>query len=209
MPLLEVLETRALFRLTRFVAFTIIFILTVALVVGGMMFFKDLVPNNTSLVSYSQIYSELTHTPSVNGDSSSQAPGTATQPQDDIDLPFALQPYFTDSANRAVLKDHLSSLDSEGRAEYLSNLAEVVNSAKESGTSDDQMGAVINKYFEDKTEQLSLANLDNAERRERQLYVLGGGIVLIGMIASASLILVLLAIERNTRSLKGSVHEEF
>ena len=204
MPLLEVLETRGLFRLTRFVAFVIIFLLTVALIVGGTMFFKDLIPNDESHVSYKQIYSELTHTPSSNSDDESTQPSSVAAP-DNIDIPLALQPYVTSTTNMAVLKEHLDSLDSEDRAEYLSNLAEVVTSAKNSGTSSDQMIAVINRYFVDKTEQLNLANLDKTARRERQLFVLGGGIGLIGMIAIASLILVLLAIERNTRSSRSGL----
>lgn len=209
MPLLEVLETRALFRLTRLVAFTIIFVLTAALVIGASMFFKDLFPNDTSHVGYDQIYAELIHTAPAKTHESSEAPGTETQSQDDINLPFVLQPYFTDSANRNILKQHLDLLDSDDRAEFLSNLADVVNSAKNSGTSSDQIIAVINRYFVDKTEKLNLANLDKSARRERQLYVLGSAIALIGMIALASLILVLLAIERNTRNPRESVLENY
>jgi predicted PurR-regulated permease PerM len=195
MPVLEILEQRGLFRLTRFVAFIIVLLLTIGLVVGAVMFLDDFLPNHASHVSYSTIAGELRPAPQSNEPAPSES---ETQPlkQDSLRLPFVLQPYFSTTENRAVLKSHLSGLDSDEREDYLTNLAEVVQTAKEQNA---DVTAVINRYFEDKATQMELAKLDQTSRLERQLYVAGAAASTILLIALASLVLVLLAIERNTR----------
>jgi predicted PurR-regulated permease PerM len=59
MPVLETLEQRGLFRLTRFVAFIVVLFLTCGLIIGGVAFMGDFLPNHESHVSYSTIASEL------------------------------------------------------------------------------------------------------------------------------------------------------
>jgi len=200
MAVLEILEQRALFRLTRLVAFVIVLFLTIALLIGATMFVSDFLPNKESHVSYSTISSELHPAPQSDASTSSEGEPPPPKP-DSLNLPFVLQPYFSTTDNLKVLKNHLSGLDSDERTDYLANLAEVVQEAK---TQNADATEVINRYFEDKNTQMELAKLDRSARLERQLSVAGAAISTIFLIAMASLVLVLLAIERNTRKPEGS-----
>jgi len=91
---------------------------------------------------------------------------------------------------------HMDGLDSSERTEYLDNLTQVVEEGKRSG---EDTTKVINTYFELKQTQLALAKADSSARSMRQLYIVASAVSIMFLIALASLILVLLAIERNTR----------
>jgi hypothetical protein len=91
----------------------------------------------------------------------------------------------------------MEGLDSSERIEYLNNLSQVVQESKSKG---EDTTNVINKYFELKQTQIALAKADSAARTIRQLYIAASALSIMFLIALASLILVLLAIERNTRS---------
>jgi hypothetical protein len=91
----------------------------------------------------------------------------------------------------------MEGLDSIERTEYLNNLSQVVKASQSSG---EDTTNVINKYFELKQTQLALAKADSAARTLRWLYIAASALSIMFLIALASLILVLLAIERNTRS---------
>jgi hypothetical protein len=196
MPVLESLEQRGLFRLTRLVAFLIVSILTLGLVVGGILFFKDFMPNEESHVSYTKLVHEIHPKSNSDEPQNPQEPVPHVSEDDTLTMPFEIQPYFSDTQNRTVLKNHMSGLDSAERTDYLDNMAEVVREAK---SHNEDVTEVINRYFEDKATQMELAKLDRASRLQRQIYVAGSAVSLVLLISFASLILVLLAIERNTR----------
>jgi hypothetical protein len=198
MTILEAIETRLLFRLTRFLAFVVILALSLALVIGGVIFADDLIPNQSSQVSFNEISRELHPAPESNqhGSNTLQS-GKDSQNSLSLDLPFELQPYFGSSDNRAVLMRHMEGLDSSERVEYLSNLSLVVKASESKG---EDTTSVINKYFELKQAQMTIAKADSAARTIRQLYIAASALSITFLIALASLILVLLAIERNTRS---------
>jgi len=198
MAVLESIERRGLFRLTRFLAFVVILALSLALVIGAVIFAGDLIPNRTPAVSFNEISRELHPAPEANqpGSNSSQ-PGDEFQGAPSLDLPFVLQPYFSASDNREVLMRHMEGLDSTERTEYLNNLSQVVKASQSSG---EDTTNVINKYFELKQTQLALAKADSTARTLRRLYIAASALSITFLIALASLILVLLAIERNTRS---------
>jgi hypothetical protein len=198
MALLETVETRLLFRLTRFLAFVVILALSLGLVIGAIIFAGDLIPNQTPVVSFNEISRELHPTPEANqpGSNPSQ-PKEESKGSPSLDLPFVLQPYFSASDNREVLMRHMEGLDSSERREYLNNLSQVV---KESQSKGEDTTNIINKYFDLKQTQLALAKADSAARTVRRLYIAASALSIMFLIALASLILVLLAIERNTRS---------
>jgi hypothetical protein len=195
MPILQTVEQRLLFRLTRFVAFCIVLFLTLGLLIGALVFMSDFLPNKQSHISFSTLHNEL-HPSQAGGEDSTPDATPQIPQQDNLNLPLVLQPLFSTAQNRTVLKNHMSTLDSDERDEYLENLAEVVTEAKKRG---DDVTEIVNRYFEDKTPQIELAKLDRASRLEHQLYIVGGAVSIILLISFASLILVLLAIERNTR----------
>jgi hypothetical protein len=198
MALLETVETRLLFRLIRFLAFVVILALSLVLVIGAVTFAGDLIPNQSSEVSFNEISRALHPAPEPNqyGSNTSQS-REDSQSSPSLDLPFVLQPYFSSSDNRAALMQHMEGLDSSERIEYLNNLSQVVVTSKSKG---EDTTNVINKYFELKQTQIALAKADSAARTTRQLYIAASALSVMSLIALASLILVLLAIERNTRS---------
>lgn len=196
MPILETLEQRALFRLTRLLTFFIIVLLSIGLLIGIAFFASDFLPNGQTHVAYSTISGELHPATAAGSESNSTTPPSRSNDATP-EIPFVLQPYFSNSDNRQVLLGHLAGLDSDERRDYLDNLAEVVATAKEQGG---DVVAVVNRYFEDKSSQMDLAKADKTARLLRQVYVIGGCISTLMLIALASLILVLLAIERNTRA---------
>jgi hypothetical protein len=176
----------------------VILALSLALVIGAVIFAGDLIPNQSSDVSFNEISRELHPAPESNqhGLNTSQS-REDSQSSPSLDLPFVLQPYFSSSDNRAVLMQHMEGLDSSERIEYLNNLSQVVQESKSKG---EDTTNVINKYFELKQTQIALAKADSAARTIRQLYIAASALSIMFLIALASLILVLLAIERNTRS---------
>jgi hypothetical protein len=196
MAFLETVETRLLFRLTRFLAFVVILALSLALIIGAVSFAGDLMPNQSSEVTFNEINSELHPSHESNQYDTNTSP-IREDFQGSLDLPLVLQPYFSSSDNRAVLMRHMDGLDSSERIEYLDNLSRVVR-ASESKRKDTT--EVINKYFELKQAQLTLAKADSAARTQRLIYMVASAFSIMFLIAMASLILVLLAIERNTRS---------
>ena len=196
MATLETLETRLLFRFTRFLAFVVILVLSLVLIIGAVSFAGDLIPNQSSEVSFNEISAEY-HTVHESNEYGTNRLPTREDSQSSLDLPLVLQPYFSPPENRAVLIRHMEGLDSSERIEYLDNLSLVVKASesKREDTTD-----VINKYFELKQAKLALAKADSAARIQRLIYMAASAFSIMFLIAMASLILVLLAIERNTRS---------
>jgi hypothetical protein len=196
MATLETVETRLLFRFTRFLAFVVILFLSLVLIIGAVSFAGDLIPNQSSEVSFNEISAEY-HTVHESNEHGTNRLPTREDSQSSLDLPLVLQPYFSPPENRAVLIRHMEGLDSSERIEYLDNLSLIVKASesKREDTTD-----VINKYFELKQAKLALAKADSAARIQRQVYMVASAFSIMFLIAMASLILVLLAIERNTRS---------
>ena len=180
----------------------VVFVLTLGLIVGVVVFAGDIVPKESPTVSYKTIWTQLhTAVPAP------ETPGTAALPDVDsgprvVDIPAQLQQYFTSVDSKRALYEHLSGLDVDGRKDYLANLFEVMNEAKTRGELDD---TVISTYYQMKDSQLASTNEGRALRTTTRLYILGGAVSTLFMIALCSLILVLLAIERNTRRLGTSI----
>jgi len=197
MPILDQLERRALFRLTRSLAFIVVFVLTLGLVVGTVIFADDLfVPRENPSISYRTIWMQLHPQTAPTPDSSNTAPSVSDTSPTSVDLPVHLQPYFSSPESKRALYEHLSRLDADERKYYVENLVEVMNEAKVRNELNDD---VINTYYDLKDSQLEIAKDGRTLRTTRQLYILGGAVSTLFLIALCSLILVLLAIERNTR----------
>jgi hypothetical protein len=202
MPILDELERRALFRLTRSLAFIVVFVLTLGLIISTVIFAGDLIPSGSTNVSYKKIWTRLhTATPAPEISGAGVLPDVDTGPTA-VDIPVQLQPYFTSADNKRALYEHLSALDVDGRKDYLANLFEVMNEAKTRNELDD---TVINTYYQMKDSQIASANEGRALGTTTRLYILGGAVSTLFMIALCSLILVLLAIERNTRQPRRSM----
>ncbi len=196
MPILDELERRALFRLTRSLALIVVFVLTLGLVVGAVIFADDFVPRESPTVSYRKVWLQLHPQAAPAPDTSRTAQSEGDTDPAAVDLPVQLLPYFTSSDSKRALYEHLSRIGVDERKDYLGNLANVMNEAKVRGELDDD---VINTYYELKDSQIELAKDGHALRTTTQIYILSGAASTLFLIALFSLILVLLAIERNTR----------
>lgn len=197
MSRLDGFERSALFVFTRALALVIVAVLIVgtsALVFWGASTFAT---SGATRVSLRELMP-----PEGSNEVKSTGGEQANIPQDmglppSIRMPFVLQKYFSGSENLGVLHRQLDELTTSEQQEYLDNLAEIV-SAQEVSTPD--ATAVINRYFTVKDSRIQKAKLEAVENRNLQLYLLGSIVSAFGLIALFSLVLVLLAIERNTRT---------
>jgi hypothetical protein len=218
MPLLDTIEKGLLFRITRLVTLLFICVLTIAIVVTGFIAYKrlavDMHVSPAAVLGPAAAESERAAqaaraeaeaaraaaqaaadgVPVPESEMPSQA--AISQPQPGISLPFNLQKHFSDPDNLAVLERHTADLNEAERKEYIDNLSEVVTAAESQHV---DVIAVINKYFELKGRKLQ-GKPSEMERMLVPLYTGGAIFALLLLIAVFSLVLVLLAIERNTRN---------
>jgi hypothetical protein len=113
-----------------------------------------------------------------------------------VTVPFVLQEYFSDPANRDILLAHIDRYTTDEQQDYLDNLSDVVQEAQKQKAN---VVDVINAFFRIKDKKLQDAQVRRSADQAKQLYELGFTISALGLIGVFSLVLVLLAIERNTR----------
>ena len=195
MSFADSLEQKFLFILTRFLALLIIGCLLIAIVVGGIMFSEKLFPKNDTKVTPTEVMEAIK--PPVNPQSQpEQQPVLDINILPGIKMPFILQKYFNTPESIKVLKEWLEKLPKGQRNEFINELAATVEQIEKTGTNIDD---AINKYAELKLSKLSDSKLAEAEASSMRLKYVGVAFGGVGLIALFSLILVLLAIERNTR----------
>ena len=111
-------------------------------------------------------------------------------------IPFALQKYVSGD-NAQIVKNHLDRAPTEEHQAYLDELGAVV-AAAESNKVDPV--AAINAYMRTKAERYDEAAAARARKWETLKIAAGAAGAGLLLIALFSLVLVLLAIERNTRA---------
>ena len=196
---LEGFERSVLFRLTRFMAMAAIIVLLCIIAGGGVvigMFFHSTDPH----VSPDEVVSSLKQAVASNNKpgSSQGAPVLEgnTSAEQPLKLPFLVQKYMDEPQNLATLKDWLSGLTSSEKAEFLDEMAQTIAAAEKAHV--DPIDA-INKFRTLKLTKLA-ANKDTAEQRITYVvWYASATVSALVLIALLSLILVLLAVERNTR----------
>lgn len=200
MSFLERVERGFLFRLTR--AFALAVTVILAALLGVTVY--DLVRTIGPLPSYLQPEEVLARLAPFN------ERGTTTANNEDghrsepfaPKLPFSVQKYFSDPDSRSRLFQQISSLPPEQREGYLQNLATVIDEAETMGSGAAGNAAYV--YMQMTAERLATNAAREAELRNRQLEMVGAVVSCLLLIGLFSLILVLLAIERNTRSARPS-----
>lgn len=201
MSFTDSLEQKFLFILTRFLALLIIAGLVISMVVGGIMFGDTLLPQKNTKVTTAEVMEAIKPPVTYNQSQSDQRqemidvnvlPG--------IKLPFILQKHFNNPNAIKYLKRLLEDLSLGQRTEFINELAAVVEEAERTNAN---VPDAINKYAELKLSKIKESQLAEAAAKALRLTYLGYGFACVGLIAMFSLILVLLAIERNTR--RGTV----
>lgn len=195
-------ERKVLFRIARFVAFTICFLLFLSLVGGLLYIGKSLKteaskPNAQEVVdSLKPIHSAVTSTETTDEDSNAMP--LATQPMlRGIRLPAELQELFLTEDNQKVLKDWLDELPESDRQPFIDGLGSAVKAARSAGGVEDI--AAINAYHERYFAYVAERKIAEVAAAGERLYVAGAVVSILILLALFSLVLVLLAIERNTR----------
>lgn len=199
MAFLAKFERNFLFGLTR--AFAMFFIITTltGLLIGGLVVLNQ-AGDKSSQVEPQEVIDVLKPSlPVENAQPTIQAPSKpqAKRLPAGLKLPFVLQKHFSDPKNMETVIDWLSAVPHEQQQTFLDEMAAAVTQAEKEHIAPFD---AINTYHELKQEKLAAEQLSAAAQKETWLWyagAIGSGIVIIALF---SLILVLLAIERNTRA---------
>ena len=199
MTFLSKFERNFLFGLTRAFAMTFIFTTLAGLLIGGLVVLLNQPGNQSSKVEPQEVIDALKPSFSVDNpqptDESFSIPQSKRLPAG-LKLPFILQKHFSDPDNLRILIDWLSTVPNEQQQIFLDEMAAAVNQAEK-----DHIAPIdaINTYHRMKIAKLAKEQISVSAQKEAWLWyagAIGSGIAIISLF---SLILVLLAIERNTR----------
>ncbi|MCA9805969.1 MAG: hypothetical protein KC777_28570, partial [Cyanobacteria bacterium HKST-UBA02] len=188
-------ERSVLFRLTRVLALGLIFILLFGIIAGALAIYP-LFGSSTGAVTANEVISSLKIEKSEGTSSTTESEGLDVNPKAKLKIPFVVQKYIGGTSNLTVLKSWVAELSPDETTEYLNELAATVSLAEKSDV--DPLKA-INEFHRIKSQRLAAARTADLERKG---YVLALGATIAAsliLIAQLSLILVLLAVERNTR----------
>ncbi len=198
MNTLDTVERKALFRFTRLLALTLILVLSIGLLAALATLITMWKPGGLSRVDPEEVLLSLKQanraTPPTNGAKQPQAQEANILPG--VTVPFVLQEYFSDPTNRDVLLAHIDRYTTDEQQDYLDNLSDVVQEAQKQKAN---VVDAINAFFRLKDKKLQDAQVRRSADQAKQLYELGFTVSALGLIGVFSLVLVLLAIERNTR----------
>lgn len=201
MSAVDDIEKKYLFRLTRFVALFFIALAIIPIILGIFHYSKQLFPSQIGF-SESEIARIIKPVDkAVDSEIESDAQfysgiGDDVDPLDGLKLPFSVQKNFSAPENMNILKNWLEPMSRQERIQFLNELDTVSHHA-ESQRQD--VADAINKFWEVKRKRIIWREKEkSAEATQNYIYagIIGGAIL---MIAVFSLVLVLLAIERNTR----------
>lgn len=207
MSIVEGFERKALFNITRGVALICVTVFLLG-IVGGVLYGVSVWQEQVNTkVSPQEIVDRLKPVEQPQPVAQQSQPqgtqppvdqGPAASPLSGFKIPFSLQKYASGD-NAQILRRHLDEVPAEERQAYLDELGAVVTAAESN-----KVNAVeaINAYMDTKSERYKEAVVKRAQKWETLKLV--GEITAAGLLLVAlfSLVLVLLAIERNTRSLR-------
>ena len=205
MGVIEGFERKALFNITRAVALVCVTVFLLAIICGVIFGVSVWQEHVDTRVSAQEIVEPLKQTNPPSADSQqtqgTQPPaeqGAARSPLAGYRIPFALQKYVSGD-NAQILRNHLDDVPAVDRQAYLDELGAVVTSAEASKV---DVVAAVNSYMRTKNERYKEAAAKAAEKWETLKMVAAGTASGLLLVALFSLVLVLLAIERNTRPLR-------
>lgn len=185
--MLDKLERDAIFKFTRLFSFSIIIVLCVG-IVSSLLFFINL--RSSTQVSLLEL--KLNE----------KKKGNATNVEglkEAASIPYIVEKYLSDVPNQKVLFSWLSNLNLDQQVDFLSNLSAVIQEAEQNTSTGQNMNDIINEYKDAKLARLSKGVFEEYAQQARQAAAIFFIAIFLSMIALFSLVLVLLAIERNTR----------
>lgn len=186
MSFVSKIEQKVIFNITRCMALVVIGLLFVSIILGVIFFFNV---GKENQIAYADIEYALNPT-SQSGSESIQE----VVPQ--IEIPEKVEKYLG-AQNKTFFLGWIRNLDPEKKQDFVDNLSEVISQTEIK--SPDKMIDFINKYKELKLARFAT---DPYGKYTEKAMKAGAGIFIlatIGLVGLFSLILVLLAVERNTR----------
>jgi len=200
MSVLTTIERKFLFNLTRILALLVIAVLVLAVVVGAVMTEKSRTAGDSSAVAPQEVVDVIKPKPNAAQSDSGQAPDTPS-PRDlgllpGVKLSFALQKHFSTPENVVALNNWLRAIPEEQRQNFLDEMSATVTEAERQQLDPIQ---AINAFHELKMQKLADKKVHDEAQKQAEILAVEAGAAALGFIALFSLILVLLAIERNTR----------
>lgn len=177
-------------------ALSLIFILLLGITLGALVIYP-LFSSSKGSVTPEEVISTLKPVQSEERDTATEAEAPAINAAPKLKIPFIVQKYLGDANNLTVLKSWVSDLSPDETAEYFNEMASTVTLAEKSDV--DPVKA-INEFHQIKTQRLAAAKSADLERKGYALAFGGAVAASLILIAQLSLILVLLAVERNTRT---------
>lgn len=198
--LIDKFERGFLFSLTRFVALFFIGIAILGLIISITLSVSSLIPPNTKLSAeeLNYIATPPKEEEGVNNNIYVDSSETLNTPDPlaNIKLPFSVKKHFSHPEDLSLLKTWLSDMTIEEKNNFIDEMAIVITHA-ENGK--ENPNNAINRYKNYKLQKIAEQKqelLNNYYQNGLTLGVLATTIVIIALF---SLVLVLLAIERNTR----------
>ena len=188
-------ERKVLFRITRWVALGLCLLLFLALLASGLMLLGTLSsgvdrPDPAAMVSEGQ--SQGRAIPS-DGELASEAASSL----DGIRLPPSLQELFASGTNRDTLESWLDDIERDERQSFVDALGEAAAAAKAAGQNESD---ALNSYRSRYLDYVQERHLTEAQAAADRLQIFIAIATALALIALFSLVLVLMAIERNTRN---------
>lgn len=200
MGYIDKFERGFLFSLTRVVALFFIGIALLGLLASIILSVSNLIPAETKF-SEQEIMDIASPQEAVEADSSYNEHTKNLYGEEDplanIKLPFIVQKHLSDPDNMKILKNWISGFSLDQKKEFIEELASVIKVAEEN---DRDVLQAINRYSTLKQLKLSELKMAQSASYYENAMTLGAIAATIITIALFSLVLVLLAIERNTRN---------
>lgn len=203
MSIVEGFERKALFNITRAVALVCVSVFLLAIVAiaiyGASVWNSEVQTKVTPAEVIAQVKPPEASAEAPRQPQGAQPPanqGPLDSPLYGYRIPFSLQKYVSGD-NAQMVKNHLDRVPADERQAYLDELGAVV-SAAESHKVDPV--AAVNAYMKTKAERYDEATAARARKWETLKFAAAGFGAGLLLIALFSLVLVLLAIERNTRA---------
>jgi hypothetical protein len=193
--ILDKFERIGVFRFTRLITLLSVFTTAMVLIVLATTFLTTLLPQYTSVGGEEVAAVLKAKTTPASGESRDDS-------SDETVLLSTVKPgpgvkkEFSDSTNRKVLAGWLKGLPKASRQDFIDNMEEVIAYAQRNSMN---VTDAINTYKELKLDKVGTVGLDQLERKLSQGTIIGSFLFGLMLLALFSLVLVLLAIERNTR----------
>lgn len=197
MSFLDKIERKGLFSLTRWLAFVIVGLLALTVCFAALFFVKTWTVSDNAHISPKEVINEL-----------SAKKSNAVLAQDDVvsakendalqglKIPPILLDMMDDPSNRRFIRANLVDIKPDNRQSFLNDMADTVLKAQESKISEaDAANTYVVMYRAHQRE----IDESVAQAKTQRLFSLGVFTTGLFLLALFSLVLVLLAIERNTR----------